>query len=42
MVLSLEVRDPSFADEFLSHNNEITETMSSIAHNSTAGWNMVK
>ena len=37
MVLSLEVRDPIFADEFLSFNNEITETMSSIAHLCTSG-----
>lgn len=42
MVLSLEVRDPAFADEFLSLNNDITETMSTIAHLCTSGmWNMV-
>ena len=37
MVLSLEVRDPAFADEFLNLNNDITETMSSIAHLCTSG-----
>ncbi|KAL5256674.1 hypothetical protein ACHWQZ_G011808 [Mnemiopsis leidyi] len=37
MVLSLEVRDPAFADEFLNFNNDITETMSSIAHLCTSG-----
>jgi len=37
MVLSLEVRDPGFADEFLSYNNDITETMSAIAHLCTSG-----
>ena len=42
MVLSLEVRDPLFADEFLSYNNDITELMSSIAHECSSGMENVR
>ena len=37
MVLSLEVKDPSFADAFLSYNCEVTESMSAVAHLCTPG-----